>query len=226
MSVQAMAWVLEKSESRLAARLVLLAIANHADSGGLNAWPSIRLIAAEARVTDRQAQRVIRELDKMGELIILAGQGPKGTNAYVLPHVTTAPRGDNLSPPNGNGCHPPGDKSSSVIRNNRPLTAQNLTPCKSPASGGQKIPTRKRDMLKIDQAVRAAKATHPTMTRAEAIQSAAAVLGFDPQYVVWSGQANKCPFHPTSGSTQWGTCWGCYQDGSAEPEPQTEEKSV
>lgn len=75
MSIQAIAWVLEHSEATLAERLVLLAIANHADARGWNAYPSIPLIGAEARVGRTTVYRAIESLEDSGELAIIRRPG-------------------------------------------------------------------------------------------------------------------------------------------------------
>ena len=212
MSVQAIAWVLEKSQSRLAARLVLLAIANHADADGVDSWPSVRAIAREARITERQVQRCLPSLIALGELKMLIGMGPHGTNSYAIPALAATRGGDNLSPPTNGKCHPPGDKSDGAIRKNRPLTVQTLNP-PAPASAGGRIPgNRNRDLLRIDQEVRQIARAVPGISVAEAVEMAAINLGFNPAYVAWSGQAGDCPFHPGSGATPTGGCWGCYAE--------------
>lgn len=110
MSIQAIAWVLEHSEATLADRLVLLAIANHADARGWNAWPSIPLIASEARVDDRTVYRAIEALEKRGEIIVERRRGRPNRYAVALQ------RGDKLS-----GVHPWQD-----VRG--PLTSTTKTP--------------------------------------------------------------------------------------------------
>lgn len=100
MSVQAMAWVLESSKARLGDRLVALAVANHADREGENAWPSIETLALEAHLSQRQVQRALKSLESIGELRISPSSGPRGTNVYTL--VMTQARetregGDKLS---------------------------------------------------------------------------------------------------------------------------------
>lgn len=130
MSVQAFSWVMEKSESRLAARLTLMSIANHCDSAGENSFPSVARIAREARISEREVQRSLRILVELQELSIGFGQGPKGVHMYSLCKMT----GDNLSPltpdklspmgvtnPTGGVTNPPkrGDKLGHAIRNNR-----------------------------------------------------------------------------------------------------------
>lgn len=88
MSIQALSWVIEYSKSRLADRCVLMAIGNHCDREGQNAWPSIETISHEGKVSRRQAQVSISRLSKAGELSIARNQGPHGTNLYSLPLMT------------------------------------------------------------------------------------------------------------------------------------------
>jgi 5-methylcytosine-specific restriction endonuclease McrA len=64
--------------------LVLLSIANHADPFGLASWPSVKTIARESRISQRQAQRSIGRLRKIGELEVLYGLSRDGTNYFVL----------------------------------------------------------------------------------------------------------------------------------------------
>jgi len=90
MSVQALSWVFENSESRLGPRHVLLSIANHADRYGRNAFPSVRTIAREARLSPREVQYAIPILVDLGELLSERGAGPGGTNLYSLPKMGAA----------------------------------------------------------------------------------------------------------------------------------------
>jgi hypothetical protein len=99
MSVQAIAWVLEHSESRLGARHVMISIANHAKADGTGAWPSITTIAHESRLSEREVQLSIRKLVATGELCVEQGAGPHGTNLYSLPLV--AARGEKFAPLGG-----------------------------------------------------------------------------------------------------------------------------
>ena len=80
MSVQAISWVFDHSQSRLAARLVLLAIANHAGSDGW-ADPSLFTIACEAHLSEREVQDAIRELEASGELTV---QSCAGCHRFTL----------------------------------------------------------------------------------------------------------------------------------------------
>jgi|SRR5208283_31130 len=85
MSVQAMSWVIDNSEHKLGSLLVLLMIANHAKSDGTDAWPSVRTIARESRLSETQTHRCIRKLQRSRELAVEVGGGPHGTNLYHLP---------------------------------------------------------------------------------------------------------------------------------------------
>jgi Helix-turn-helix domain len=126
-----MAWVLESSGARLGARLVLLSIANHANATGENAWPSVRRIAREAHLSDRQTQRAIKELCALGELRIIAGAGPDRCNVYQV-----VMRGVILSPPPVTNPTVDGDKSGGAIRINRPEPSKPLTPPTPLKKGG------------------------------------------------------------------------------------------
>lgn len=102
MSVQAMSWVLDHSESELASRLVLLAIANHCDAEGRNSYPAQASIAAEAHVSERTVRRCIDTLVEAGELTVKAHQGMttgRGrTHYYELPKfIASLPADDKLS---------------------------------------------------------------------------------------------------------------------------------
>jgi hypothetical protein len=89
-SVQALSWVLDNSESEHAARLVLISIANHCDKYGRNAWPTISTIGSEARLCEREVRQSLRELESLGELETLTAAGPRRSNLYSLPKMQGA----------------------------------------------------------------------------------------------------------------------------------------
>jgi hypothetical protein len=100
MSVIAMSWVFKKSKSTLGERLVLLALADHANDEGRNAYPSLGTLAEKSRLCERQVRRCIRKLEKSGELTVEIGEGWNGTNMYTLTalaDVKNVPPG-NMSP--------------------------------------------------------------------------------------------------------------------------------
>jgi Fe2+ or Zn2+ uptake regulation protein len=80
-----MAWVLSFSESEGSDRLVLLAIANHADADGMNAFPNAARIADEARVGRATVYRAVRRLVALGEVVRESGGGRGRSNRYSLP---------------------------------------------------------------------------------------------------------------------------------------------
>lgn len=90
MSIGVMTQVFKKSRARLAARLVLLCIADNANDEGV-AWPSITLIAQKALVSERQVQRCITKLVEIGELQVYQIEGR-------LTHTFRVLVGDILSP--------------------------------------------------------------------------------------------------------------------------------
>lgn len=75
MSIEAMVWVLHHSPLSGADKLVLLGIANHADSEGRNAWPAIATLARYANITERSAQRAVRRMVDEGHLRVRRQRG-------------------------------------------------------------------------------------------------------------------------------------------------------
>lgn len=105
MSVQAIAWVLDHSQATLGTRLVAIAVANHADKNGRDAWASVSLYAEEARLSERQVQYALRELERSGEIRKAGRRGARAdrqTTVYEFPamcdgvqilHLADSPRG-------------------------------------------------------------------------------------------------------------------------------------
>lgn len=83
MSVAALSWVLEHSDARLADRLVLLSLADHAKSDGTCSWPSIDTIARHARISRRQAQYSLASLEESGA-IVRTGVSRAGTTIWTV----------------------------------------------------------------------------------------------------------------------------------------------
>lgn len=75
MSVKVMAWVWDHSQARERDRLVLLAIADHCDHDGSNAWPKLETLAAKVACSVRTVQRSIRALVDLGELEVEVNAG-------------------------------------------------------------------------------------------------------------------------------------------------------
>lgn len=90
MSIQAVAWVLDHSPTRKLDRLVLIALANHADERG-ECYPSVERIAAEAGTTPVQARRILTGLAEGGHVVRIINGSPdermrkdRRTNLYRI----------------------------------------------------------------------------------------------------------------------------------------------
>lgn len=97
MSIYAIAAVWRHSQSEGYARLVLLALANWANTDTAEAWPSVATLASMANVGRRTVQRSLGELEELGELSRVIGGGVSyggaPTNHYRLnlPDATHSP---------------------------------------------------------------------------------------------------------------------------------------
>src|SRR6516164_1882572 len=84
MSIEALQAVLEHSEQRTEARLVLLAIANFANADGI-ARPSAVRLAHMARIRRQSVWRIIKRLLNSGELTLdRRGGGRRVSNHYRI----------------------------------------------------------------------------------------------------------------------------------------------
>jgi hypothetical protein len=92
-----MAAVWRHSRSEGSARLVLLALADHANTQTAEAWPAIKTMASMARVDRRTVQRSLSEIEELGEISRVIGggvsHGGAPTNHYRinLPDATHEP---------------------------------------------------------------------------------------------------------------------------------------
>ncbi len=83
-----MSWVIEKSRQKGSNLLVLLMIANHADTAGVDAYPRVETLAAESRLSERAVRYILAKLARSRELVIESNAGPYGCHRYSLPGVT------------------------------------------------------------------------------------------------------------------------------------------
>jgi hypothetical protein len=87
-SIKVMGEVWESSSAKGGARLVLLALADHANDEGY-CHPSVARLARKSALTERNVQLILRNLERRGELVTLCGAGRGHVNAYwVLPPAT------------------------------------------------------------------------------------------------------------------------------------------
>ena len=97
MSIQAVAWVLSQNGEDLpsTARLVMIALANHADHTSGHCWPSVKTIASEAGCSERTASRYLYALSRNGFIDVRRTQRKSGqfrSNDYwILFERTGAP---------------------------------------------------------------------------------------------------------------------------------------
>lgn len=102
-SAQAMEWVLDHSPSTGTDRLVLLAIARHADRAGCGAYPSAQTIAAEAAVHRVTAFRSIERLTSSGAIEVEHGGGRHRPNTYRIVMEERSHTATVSTPPNSSG---------------------------------------------------------------------------------------------------------------------------
>ncbi len=87
MSVKIIDWVWSNSRETGTHLLMLLAIADHANDDGI-CWPSIARLAQRARVKERQAQYIIKQLEESGAIEIRRGVGRNNTSVYIVKGAT------------------------------------------------------------------------------------------------------------------------------------------
>lgn len=78
-----MSWIFRNSDEKLGRRLVLLVLADHANKDGTGAWPSVKTIASEARLSERQTQTCLRLLAEAGA-ITETGTSHHGTRIWTV----------------------------------------------------------------------------------------------------------------------------------------------
>lgn len=83
MSVQALTWVLEHSEEKNGARLVLISLANHAGPDGGSAFPSAATIMRETRLSHGAVAAALKGLRERGA-VVEEGRRRHGTIVYRL----------------------------------------------------------------------------------------------------------------------------------------------
>lgn len=84
MSISVMADVWANSKSKGSSLLVLLAIADHAQDKTRDAWPSVEYLAKKSRLSVRSVQYIIRQLEKLGELVVVKRAGYNNVNIYIV----------------------------------------------------------------------------------------------------------------------------------------------
>ncbi|MBI4927482.1 MAG: hypothetical protein HY835_06940 [Anaerolineae bacterium] len=84
MSIEVMNLVWTQSEQKGSSLLLLLAIADNANNKG-EAYPGIDYLSRKVRMSRRQTQRLVQELERTNELaVIWGGSGPKDAHFYYI----------------------------------------------------------------------------------------------------------------------------------------------
>jgi hypothetical protein len=94
MSVKVMARVWAHSQRKDGELLVMLALADFANDAG-ESWPSIPVLAAKARLTERQARRVLNTLEAVGEIRRRRSNGGRNRRNHYFIAITENP--DNIT---------------------------------------------------------------------------------------------------------------------------------
>jgi hypothetical protein len=90
MSIELTSAVWKHSRQKSGALLVLLALADYANSKGI-AWPAVSTLARKVRMSKRNVQRWVRALQQAGELEVRRNQGRRGSNVYRICVPTVEP---------------------------------------------------------------------------------------------------------------------------------------
>ncbi len=104
MSIKLSAIVWEESVTAGSALLTMLAIADWCHDDGTGAHPTVSQLATKTRLSDRSIQRIIVEIEDLGEVIIKRSTGRGRAHDYTIPltpdgrSIQRVPKGDKLSP--------------------------------------------------------------------------------------------------------------------------------
>ena len=144
MSVKVMARVWAHSQRKDGELLVMLALADFANDAG-ESWPSIPVLAAKARLTERQTRRVLSKLEEAGEIRRVKSNGGRNRRNHYF--ITLSENPDNITGKELQG------KNNSVIGDTKTLTPMSgalnhhRTINKSGANAPQSSPSRRERKL-------------------------------------------------------------------------------
>ncbi|MGH9090199.1 MAG: helix-turn-helix domain-containing protein [Acidimicrobiales bacterium] len=177
MSVRVMTDVWSWSQATGTTFLVLLALADVADDQG-ECWPSIAHLARKCRVSERTVQRCVRDLEDIGEVVVVVGGGrastPGGTrsNRYrIVIHIPAERGGDRLtggvtrdgdgvSPVSGGGVSPVSpDPSLLPVIDPSSRAPAPLTPPSRPTPAARR--TRAPERIDVTESMRSWATTQP-----------------------------------------------------------------
>jgi hypothetical protein len=168
MSIKIMNAVWHLSKQKAALLLLMIAIADNANDDG-EAWPGMHYLAQKTRMSERQTQRLVHNLEKSGELLVERGGGRGNAHRYFIlvgksPEEVAAlknKKGDKMSPfhVEAKAPHPRAKKDDNLSpfpeeapgRPNAPIKGDKLTPfpAENPAEKGD-IQVQKGDIFEIN----------------------------------------------------------------------------
>lgn len=150
MSIQAISWVLDHSESEGFARLVMIVLANHYSSGTSRCNPGHRAIAEEARISRSAVTAQIRKLVELGEIEVVDNGTSHQSAEYRLTKyvqqvdVLSKVRPDYVQQVDVVGeVRPDSDPTTSTIRGqNQDINQRSITyeSAQAPRKRGTRIP--------------------------------------------------------------------------------------
>lgn len=180
-----MTTIWEHSQADGSARLLLLAIADHANDDGTGAWPSVASLAQKTHISERNVQRLCRTLADLGELDVHVGAGPHGSNAYV---VKCHPSTENVTPDNLSPLTKATDGGApGVTRGVRPVSPKpsyNRPEESSSSAPSEPVEKKKAGLAKLVDAFDEAGLTRPRLEGAEARCAASLLREFPADTIV------------------------------------------
>jgi hypothetical protein len=84
MTTKITAEVWEHSQAKGSALLLLLALADHADSVHAQCWPAVERLSMMIRMSERNTQYLLRKLEADGHIAIQLRGSPRKTNLYRI----------------------------------------------------------------------------------------------------------------------------------------------
>lgn len=130
MSWQATNWVIQNSQHKGSALLVMLCIANCANEDGTDCWPNKARLARDTRLSVRQLDRTVNQLEASGELAVRRSTG-RYANHYGFPLMQVNP--DKMTGLKPTKATPSSLPPNPVISDTNPVIAMSHDPSVEPS---------------------------------------------------------------------------------------------
>lgn len=219
MSVEAMQWVWKNGPSDMTERMVLLAIADHADEGG-RGYPSMVGIAEKTCLTERGARGVVRRLESGGWLKTDIGGGRGGKSVYTVLMKNQEPETRNMGETQN---QKPGMTFPETAETRNVATLNPEGGCTKP---GTRVPPNHQGTIKEPSVSSSARqiafsrfwAVYPKRVEKKGAQSkfdAAVKSGVDPERIISAAEAYARSDNVQRGFVKHPTTWlstGCWDD--------------